>query len=46
MTLSYESKEIRADRMTAGSFLTGASVGGGYNFELSYQEFDPFFAAA
>lgn len=45
--LGYEaSKEIRADRMVGGTFLTKASAAGGVNFEFSYQEFDPFLAAA
>lgn len=40
------SKEIRGDRMTSDNFLVSASSSGGYNFEFSYQEYDPFIAAA
>lgn len=40
------SKEIRGDRMTADNFLVSASASGGFNFEFSYQEYDPFIAAA
>ena len=36
------SKEIRSDRQTTDLILTGAEASGGFSFELSYGEFDPF----
>lgn len=40
------SNEIRDDRMTPDTVLTGSAVSGGFNFEFSYQEYDPFLASA
>lgn len=40
------SKEIRADRQTSDLIQVGASCSGGFNFELSYKEYDPFLEAA
>jgi hypothetical protein len=39
------SKEIRSDRQTSSQVPVGAQAGGGFNFELSYNEFDAFFAS-
>ncbi len=39
------SKEIRSDRQTTDLVQVGASCSGGFNFELSYKEYDPFIAA-
>lgn len=39
------SKEIRSDRQTTDLILTGAEASGGFSFELSYAEFDPFLEA-
>lgn len=39
---SQTSQEIRSDRQTSDLILTGAQTGGGFNFELSYKEYDPF----
>lgn len=44
-TQAKTSEEIRGDRQTTDSFLVSASAEGGVMFELSYQEFDAFFAA-
>lgn len=40
-----KSKEIRDDRQTTGLIQTGAEATGGFSFELSYAEFDPFLEA-
>lgn len=40
------SDEIRSDRMVSDLILTGASAGGGVNWELSYGTYDDFFKAA
>jgi len=40
------SKEIRSDRQETDLVLTDASASGGFNFELSYNEFDDLMAAA
>lgn len=40
------SKEIRSDRQTTDLVLTGAEASGGFTFELSYGEFDPFIEAS
>jgi Phage tail tube protein len=37
-----ESKEIRADRLTTGVTNVDMNVDGGFNFELSGKEYDPF----
>lgn len=42
---SDSSKEIRSDRQITDLVLTGASAGGGINFELSYKEFDTLLQA-
>ncbi len=39
------SKEIRSDRQTSDLILVGAEAAGGFTFELSYGEFDPFIEA-
>lgn len=39
------SKEIRSDRQTTDLILTGAEATGGFSFEMSYGEFDPFIEA-
>ncbi|MDI1362512.1 phage tail tube protein [Methylotenera sp.] len=39
------SKEIRADRQISDLIITGAEASGGFTFELSYGEFDPFLEA-
>lgn len=39
------SKEIRSDRQTTDLVQVGASASGGFNFELSFKEYDPFIAA-
>lgn len=44
--LQFESsKEIRSDRQTTDKILVGASAQGGFNFELSYAEFDKLIEA-
>ena len=40
-----ESKEIRADRQISSAVTTDADAAGGINFELSYDEYDPFLEA-
>lgn len=40
------SKEIRSDRQTTDLVQVGAGATGGFNFEFSYKEFDPFLEAA
>lgn len=37
-----KSEEIRTDRLSTGSVRTDLSVDGGFNFELSGKEYDPF----
>lgn len=37
-----KSEEIRADRLATGSTRTDLNVDGGFNFELSGKEYDPF----
>lgn len=39
------SKEIRSDRQTTDVIQVGASCSGGFNFELSFKEYDPFIEA-
>lgn len=39
------SKELRADRLVADNIQTDLSASGGFNFELSYGEYDPFMQA-
>ena len=39
------SKEIRSDRQTTDLVQVGASCSGGFNFELSFKEYDPFLVA-
>jgi hypothetical protein len=39
------SKEIRGDRQKSDLILVGASASGGFNFELSYNEYDAFLQA-
>lgn len=39
-----KSNEIRQDRLATGSIRTDLNVDGGFNFELSGKEYDPFFA--
>jgi len=39
---SVKSEEIRADRLSTGSVNTDLNVDGGFNFELSGKEYDPF----
>jgi hypothetical protein len=41
-----ESAEITPDRMTTDLVVTSASAAGGFNFELSYREFDTLLRAA
>lgn len=43
---SDTSKEIRSDRQVTDLVLTSASASGGFNFELSYKEFDTLMQAA
>ncbi|MEZ0231899.1 MAG: phage tail tube protein [Methylophilaceae bacterium] len=40
------SKEIRSDRQTTDLIQISASAEGGFNFELSYGEYDPIFSSA
>lgn len=40
------SKEIRADRQNSGATTVDATANGGFNFEMQYREYDPFFQAA
>ena len=40
------SKEIRPDRQTSDLIVVGGSANGGFNMELSYNEFDPFIEGA
>lgn len=40
------SNEIRSDRQTTDLIQTGFSVNGGFNFEFSHTEYDPFIEAA
>jgi hypothetical protein len=42
---SETSKELRFDRQTTDLVQVGASCGGGFNFELSSREYDPFLQA-
>lgn len=39
-----KSEEIRSDRLATGSTRTDMNVDGGFNFELSGKEYDPFLA--
>lgn len=39
------SKEIRSDRLSAGLTRTDLNIDGGFNFELSAKEYDPFIEA-
>lgn len=39
------SQELRSDRQVTDLVLTSASAAGGFNFELSYAEYDPFIEA-
>jgi hypothetical protein len=39
---SVKSEEIRMDRLASGSVLTDLNIDGGFNFELSGKEYDPF----
>lgn len=41
-----KSKEIRPDRQVSDAILVGISGGGGFNFELSYKEYDMFLESA
>ena len=41
---SISSNEIRAERMTLSSILADLTVDGGFDFELSGKEYDPFLA--
>jgi hypothetical protein len=41
---SVKSEEIRQDRLSTGSTNTDLNVDGGFNFELSGKEYDPFLA--
>lgn len=41
---SVKSEEIRQDRLSTGSTNTDMNVDGGFNFELSGKEYDPFLA--
>lgn len=41
---SVKSEEIRADRLSTGSTNVDLNVDGGFNFELSGKEYDPFLA--
>lgn len=43
---TVKSAEIRSDRMISDLVLTGQQAGGGFNFEMSYKEYDPFLEAA
>lgn len=40
---TVKSNEIRQDRLATGSTRTDLNVDGGFNFELSGKEYDPFF---
>jgi hypothetical protein len=40
---TVKSQEIRADRLSTGQTRTDLDVDGGFNFELSAREYDPFF---
>lgn len=41
---TIKSEEIRADRLSTGSTRVDLSIDGGFNFELSGKEYDPFLA--
>ncbi len=41
---AVKSEEIRADRLSTGSTNTDLNIDGGFNFELSGKEYDPFLA--
>jgi hypothetical protein len=41
-----KSTEIRSDRQSTDLILTGAECSGGFNFELSYSDFDEFMTGA
>lgn len=41
-TSTVKSEEIRSDRLSTGSTRTDMNVDGGFNFELSGKEYDPF----
>jgi len=41
-----KSTEIRSDRQTTDLILTGSECSGGFNFELSYSDFDELFEGA
>ena len=41
---TVKSNEIRQDRLSTGSVRTDMNVDGGFNFELSGREYDPFLA--
>ncbi len=41
---SVKSEEIRQDRLSTGSTNTDLNIDGGFNFELSGKEYDPFLA--
>lgn len=41
---SVKSEEIRQDRLSTGSTNTDLNVDGGFNFEMSGREYDPFLA--
>ena len=41
-TKFLKSEEIRQDRLTSGSALVDMDIDGGFNFELSGKEYDPF----
>lgn len=43
---TISSNEIRSDRQVSDLVQTGASGSGGFNFELSYKEYDPILQAA
>lgn len=38
-----KSQEVRSDRLSSGSTRTDLNIDGGFNFELSGKEYDPFF---
>lgn len=40
---TVKSDEISNDRLAPGSYRTDLNIDGGFNFELSSQEYDPFF---
>jgi hypothetical protein len=39
---TVKSEEIRADRLSTGSTRTDMNIDGGFNFEMSCREYDPF----